>query len=84
MRVNSSMQLKQDMPSPDVAVQFLRTVVSSDVDVRTRPMDNPTVEDIHLHTLKTQIKDTAKIGRDSGILKIRSYMLHPLMLDYFL
>ena len=69
------MQFKQDMPSPDIAVQFLRTVAASDADVTTRPMDNPMVEDIHMHTLQTQINATAKIGRDSGILRDPSFLV---------
>ena len=54
------------MPQVDTAIQFLRTVSSSNA-VQNRPMSNPSIDDLHLYTLQTQIKDTAKIGRDAGI-----------------
>lgn len=53
------------MPQEETAVQFLRAV-SSDSAVLNRPMLNPSVDGIHTYTLRCQIKDTAKIGRDAG------------------
>ena len=60
------MQLKQALPQPDVAVQFLSTVSSSTTTVEKRPKMNPSVDELHKFTLFTQILDTAKEGRDAG------------------
>ena len=53
------------MPQTDTAVQFLRAV-SSDSAVKNRPMKNPSIDDIHLYTIRSQIKDTARVCRDAG------------------
>lgn len=62
-------QLKQALPEPDVAVQFLSTVSSSVTVVENRPKFNPSIDELHRFTLFTQILDTAKVGRDAGAVQ---------------
>lgn len=52
----------------DTAVQFLCTVAGSFQDVDKRPKSNPSVTEVHTYTLHTLIRDSAKIGRDAGIM----------------
>lgn len=57
------MQLEDEV---DMAVQFLSTVAGCNEDVDGRPKSDPSVTDVHSYTLRTLIRDTAKIGRDAG------------------
>ena len=60
------MQLEDEVPEVDTAVQFLSTVAGRNEDVDGRPKANPSSSDIHSYTLQTLIRDTARIGRDAG------------------
>ena len=55
----------QEIQDADMAVQFMLATCDN-ADFNMRPKNNPTVEELHSHTLKSQIRDTAKIGRDAG------------------
>ena len=68
------MQLEKEIPDVDIAVQFLFTIAGSDENVEGRPKDNPSVTEVHAYSLRTLIRDSAKIGRDAGI-----YMYVPLL-----
>ncbi len=56
------------MPDVDTPIQFLATVVTGRNDVEQRPKDNPSAAELHAYTIKVSLRDTAKVGRDSGIL----------------
>ena len=49
-----------------MAVQFMLTSCDT-AHFDRRPKNNPSVEELHHYALTTQIKDTAKIGRDAGV-----------------
>ncbi len=49
-----------------MAVQFLMAVSSSMETVGNRPKNNPSIDELHRYTIETQIRDTAKLGRDAG------------------
>ncbi len=68
-------QLKQEIPLTDMAVQFLMAVSSSMEVMENRPKNNPSVDQIHRYTIETQIRDTAKLGRDAGNLGIKMLIL---------
>ena len=61
-----NLQLKEELPDVDTAVQFLMTVAGCNRDVDSRPKHNPVAVEIHQHTLQAAVKDAAKIGRDAG------------------
>ena len=61
------MKLKQDVPTTDIAIQFLSTVASCDQMVIHRPLDDPSVEEVLCYTLQEEIKVAAKQGAYSGV-----------------
>ena len=61
------MQLKQEVPTTDIAIQFLSTVASCDQMVTLRPLDDPSVEEVLCYTLQEEIRVTAKLGAYSGV-----------------
>ena len=50
------MQLKQEVPTTDIAIQFLSTVASCDQMVTLRPLDDPSVEEVLCYTLQEEIR----------------------------
>ena len=48
------------------AIQFLISVSSTNQVVSRRPTSNPTLEELHLYTLQTQVRDTVRVGTDAG------------------
>lgn len=64
------LQLEKEIPEVDTAVQFLFTIAGSQDNVEGRPKDNPSVTEMHTYSLRTLIRDSAKIGRDAGIMYV--------------
>lgn len=63
-----TLQLEKEIPDPDMAVQFLGTVCG-DRDMDSRPKQNPSITSLHEYTLKCQIRETAQVGKDSGVYR---------------
>ncbi len=60
----------------DTAVQFLATVCGSAAVLNGRLKDTPNVKSIHSYTLKSQIKEASRLGRDSGSYSKYYFLYH--------